>query len=282
MTTTEYTDLSALEDHTDPNATRQQKLAEAKAAIAGTTPLIPEAPDCIVHLPRGLNQGGVMKTEAEVRELNGSDEESLSRAKESIDFFDLVLAHGVIRVDDVQLSSLSLAERQGLLRSLLVGERSQLLLAILVATYGDEKTLEVTCTHCDAEQEVVLHVKEDFVPKVVDDVETTIFHFTTAKGDHIEYRLVTGHDQLEALKRKGSTTAEQNTLILSRCIVRVNGEILPDPIGFARNMGIRDRTSLLEELVNRQPDVDLEVKMTCLGCGGDIRFALGWADLFRA
>ena len=273
--------LSDLENELDPNVNAQQKLAAAKAAIAGTTPLIPDAPDCIVNLPRGLYQGGVWKTEAEVRELTGSDEESLSRVKETTDFYDLVLAHGVIRVDDLDLTTYPVAERQVFLRELLIGERSQLLLAILVATYGDEKVLNLTCPHCDVEQELKLLLGSDFKPKHVPDINQATYEYVTKKKDLIEFRLVTGADQTEALKRKGSTTAEQNTLILSRCITKVNGQIVPDQMGYARKLGMKDRNALLSTMVDKQPDLDMNVQTVCMACGGDIIFGLGWGDLFR-
>lgn len=280
-TTAEVFDLPVMETPTDTSSQKKQQLAAAKAAIAGSTPLIPDAPNCIVNLPRGLYQGGTWKTEAEVRELTGADEEALARAKESLDFFDLVLAHGVVRVDNINLAGMPVSERQAALRELLVGERSQLLLAVLIATYGNEKTLNLTCPHCEMEQEASLFLKEDFKPKVVEDVQASTFHYSSSKGEDIEYRLVTGADQLEALKRKGATTAEQNTLILSRCITKVNGAIVVSQVDFARNLGMKDRTALLNAMVSKQPDLDLSVQMGCVGCGGDIILALGWGDLFR-
>ena len=279
---TQEVSLSDLENELDPNVTRQQKLAEAKAAIAGTTPLIPDAPNCVVHLPRGLYQGGAWKTEVEVRELTGADEEALSRTKETTDFYDLVLAYGVIRVDDLDLASRSVTERQALLRDLLIGERSQLLLAILSATYGDEKVLNLTCPDCRQEQELTLYLSKDFIPKHVEDVSTPTFMYTTKRGDVIEYRLVTGADQNDVIRRKGATTAEQNTIILSRCITRVNSQLVPDPTGYARGLSLKDRNALLSEMVDRQPDLDLNVQTICVGCGGDIVFGLGWGDLFRS
>lgn len=274
-------DLSELENITSPELSKSQQLAEAKAAIVGTTPLIPEAPNCVVNLPRGLMKGGEWKREAEVRELTGSDEEALSRVRESADFFDLVLAHGVIRIEDINLETASVSERQAILHELLIGERSQLLLAILIATYGDEKLLNVTCPHCSVEQEVKIIPSEDFKQKNVEGVDSTLFNYVTNKGHNIEYRLVNGGDQMEALKKKGASTAEQNTLILSRCMVKVNGQLIPDPVGYARRLGMKDRTALLAEMITKQPDIDMAVQMACIGCGGDIVLGLGWSDLFR-
>jgi hypothetical protein len=46
-------------------------------------------------------------------------------------------------------------------------------------------------------------------------------------------------------------------------------------------MGIKDRLSLLEKLVERQPSISLDLKTTCVSCGSEQRIVLGWGDLFR-
>ena len=84
------------------------------------------------------------------------------------------------------------------------------------------------------------------------------------------------------MEKKGLSAAEQNTLMLSRCITRVNGEILPDPTAFARNLSMRDRQKLLELLVERQPQVDLNISTTCASCGAQQSLGMGWADFFRS
>jgi hypothetical protein len=263
-----------------PEETLEQKLSTAKSRIAGSVPLIPDAPDCVVDLPRGIFHAGEWHTEAEVRELTGSDEESLARVRETVDFFDQILALGVVRIGTIRLADMVVGERQAYLSQLLLGERSQLLLAVVRATYGDDKTIGVTCPACEHEQEIDLILSVDFKPKEVDDLQQASYSYK-AKSWAITYRLVTGGDQSAALSRKGSTVAEQNSIILSRCILSVNGEILPDPLGFARKLGMKDRTKLLSLMVEKQPDIDLSLKVPCIGCGGEMTLGLGWGDLFR-
>ena len=282
MSQTEEFNLADLESQLAPEANKQQQLARAKQAIAGTTPLILDPPDCIVNLPRGVYRDNKWLQEAEVRELTGADEEALARAKETADFFDLLVAHGVVRIEHIDVQSLPVSERQSLLRELLIGERSQPLLAVLQATYGNEKALNVTCGACSVEQEVTLLLSEDFKPTEVENLQTFTYTYTTRKKDTISYRLVTGADQYEVVRKKGASVAEQNTLILSRCIVQVNGQMVPDGISYARNMSMKDREKLLGEMMSKQPDVDLTVTTACVGCGGDIVLPLGWTDLFRS
>jgi hypothetical protein len=260
---------------------KQADLQAAREQIAGPVPLIEQAPDCHLSLPRGLFYKGMYKKDVVVRELTGMDEEALAKHREPSDYYDMVVALGVERIDDLDLGTLPLAERQGWLRSLLIGERDQIYIAIIRATFGERKVVNFRCVHCDQEQEMELLLSEDFKPKVVEDVDNEVFTFSTSKGHELQYRLVTGDDQREAYARKGATTAEQNTILLSRCITKLNGGLIPDPTSYVRNLGIKDRQTLLTALVNHQPSIDLRLSTTCVACGQEVPLALGWADLFR-
>lgn len=276
MTSTEAPFLS--EDMFNSKAADLQR---AKEQIAGPVPLMTEAPDCSLSLPRGLFVNGMHKRDVVVRELTGADEEALAKTREPGEYFDLVIALGVEKIDDFDLSSMPAAERAGYMRTLLIGERDQIFLAIVKATFGESKTLGFRCTACGEDQEIELLLSEDFKPKLVDDVTSEIFTYTTSKGTEVEYRLANGEDQREALSRKGASTAEQNTIILSRCITKVNGGLVPDPIAYVRRLSIRDRQELLAGLITRQPTIDLGVTTKCAVCGDDQTLALGWGDLFR-
>lgn len=260
---------------------KQADLQVAREQIAGPVPLIEPAPDCNLTLPRGLWVKGVFKAEVVVRELTGMDEEALAKHRDPSDYYDMVVALGVERIDDFDLGALPLADRQGWLRTLLIGERDQIYIAIIRATFGERKTISFSCVHCNQEQETDLLLSEDFKPKIVADVDSEIFVFTTSKGHELQYRLVTGDDQREAYARKGATTAEQNTILLSRCITKLNGGLVPDPLSYVRNLSIRDRQDLLTELVDHQPSINLRLTTNCTACGLEVPLALGWADLFR-
>ena len=92
---------------------------------------------------------------------------------------------------------------------------------------------------------------------------------------------MTGDDQREAFQRKGATTAEQNTIILSRIITKLNGGLIPDPLQFVRQMSMRDRAQLLDVVVSKQPVINLGVTTQCAACQSSQTLTLGWGDLFR-
>ena len=128
---------------------------------------------------------------------------------------------------------------------------------------------------------LILTISNDFKPRVVPEVDRTEFHYQTSKGADIAYRPAIGADQIEALNRKGASPAEQNTIIHSRCIKTVDGQLVINPLDFARAMPMRDRTALLDLLIERQPTVDLSVTINCAVCREEQTISLGWGDLFR-
>jgi hypothetical protein len=268
-----------VKEHTaaDPAA----DLAKAKEMTAGPVPLIQDSVDPHVDLPRGLMFNGSWNTRAVVRELTGMDEEAMARVKDITEIYDTVLALGTVRIGEADLASRPLPERQGLLQQLLLGERDQLYVGIVRMTYGDRKTMNFTCPMCKEEQELTVTLSEDFVINTVDDVQQTEFTFVTSKGDTIVYRPAVGADQMEALRRKNASMAEQNTILISRCVKTVNGDLVVDPTGYARKLPLRDRHAFLADLISHQPSVDMTVTVDCVACREEQTIALGWADLFQ-
>jgi hypothetical protein len=266
----------------DTPLSKEQQLFAAKEAMAGPTPLMPGASDNRLTLPRGLYHGGTFKKEVYFREITGADEEALAKCKDALDYYDTVLALGVERVEDFDLSELPLSERIGVLRGLLMGERDMVFLGATRATFGDTRTISFACSFCQEPQDMELILSEDLKPQEIpSDLSLDTFDFTTSKGDSLIVRPVTGDDQKEAFARKGATVVEQNTIILSRCIVKLNGGLVPDPMAYARSLSIKDRTTLLAEMAKRQPSIDLGVTTTCAACNQPQTLTLGWGDIFR-
>jgi T4 bacteriophage base plate protein len=261
---------------------KQQEVRAAKEAIAGPVPLIEDAPDPVVVLPRGLFHNGIWEKEATCRELTGADEEALAKVVTPYAYFNSVLALGTVSIGSFDLSTLAAPEREYYLGDLLLGEREQLFLKIVQVSFGNVRKMGFTCTMCSEPQDVDLLLDTDFPPKKVENVEVTTLDHTTSKGDVVTYRGARGQDQEEVLSKKGINVAEQSTMMIARCITKVNGEILPDPQKYARSLSIRDRQKLLELLVERQPSIDLDITTTCASCGAQQSLSMGWADFFRS
>jgi hypothetical protein len=240
----------------------------------------PENP--VLTLPRGRFVNGKWETTAEVRELTGNDEEYLSRRRDPLDYFDAVLALGVTRLGSTDLGALNVAEREQLLSSLLGGERELLFLTVIRTTFGNERELEFQCGSCQGDFTTTLLLDHDFplVDTLGFDPPMT-YEFTTSKGDVVEYRLVNGADQKEAATKRGATTAEQNTIVLTNVIRRVNGDIPFDAKTYVLGLSMKDRRDLINAMDERLPTINNEVDLECHSCGTRNRVTLNWGDLFR-
>jgi len=250
--------------------------------MAGPVPLIPDAPDIVYHLPRGLYHSGTWQTEVQLRELTGADEETLAKAKDPVAFFSLVIALAVTRIGEVDLAEHNVNEKRSMLSELLIGEREQLYLQAAAVSFGNSKEMQFTCTNCEADQQMTILLDTDFPPREVEDIDKTSFVYTTSRGAELEYRPALGSDQDEVLSRKGITLAEQNSILLSRCILRANGQMLVNPLTFVRGLAMRDRQQMMALLVQRQPSISLDLRTICSTCGSEQTIQLGWGDIFRS
>jgi hypothetical protein len=256
-------------------------LERARQEIAGPVPTIEVAPDCTVTLVRGLTYNGKAQKRVEVRELTGNDEEQLARYKKPEEFFDAVVALGTVRLGEMSFETMPFPERQGHMRQLLIGERDMIFLAIARATYGDERRVPYTCPLCKREQEIGYQISEDFKPRQVENIEERSFIYKTTKGQDVEVRLPTGVDQLEVLGKEGVSSPEMNTTLLASCILSVNAGLVVDPLNFARGLSMRDRQTLINQMIDRQPSVDLSLRFPCHGCQEEQQVNFGWLDFFR-
>lgn len=264
-----------VEDQKDLDATMRD-------VLAGEMPKMGEPASPVVTLPRGRYVSGKWETKAEVRELTGADEEYLARKRDPLDYFDAVIALGVTRLGNTELSELPVGEREQILASLLTGERELLFLTVIQATFGSERELEFQCGSCGEEFTTTLLLDQDFpLIDTLGDEPPLTYEFTTSKGDLIEYRLVTGVDQRAAAAKRNATNAEQNTLVLSNVIRKVNGDLPFDTKEYVLGLSMKDRRDLVEDMDKRLPSIDNEVELECLSCGVKNKVVLNWGDLFR-
>jgi hypothetical protein len=260
---------------------KEEQLARAKEVIVGDVPTMDEAPEAMLTLPRGILRDGKWHARCEVRELTGVDEEVLAKVRKPEETFETMLVQGVVRIGELDLAKMNAGESRGWLNQLLIGEREILFLAIAKATYGDERKYQIKCRNCDVDLEVTVKISEDFQPKEVEGIRDRVFEYLTSKGQRISYRLATGGDQSEVLRRPGASTAEMNTILLANCITEVDGTLVVDPMYFARTLAMRDRQAILADMIQHQPTVDLTVDIPCHSCGEGQQINFGWLDFFR-
>ncbi len=267
-----------------------EKVAAAKKFTTEANPLpdIPEPPADFVKLDGGFLFEGEEYRSAVVRELTGEHEESLARALKSgngYHFLQVLLECGVASIGDISESH----KVKKALRSMLIGDRDSLALAIRVATYGD--TLEVldwACPSCGGKTSLELNLTEaDVVPhKTLDKVSEIDFEVKLKKGK-AKVRLPNGADQIFVFEDEDLTGAERDSRLLQRCVLSVTDAdgkdhmMLLEP-GYILKMSIPDRRAILKQLSERQPGPQYnEVKFTHEECGNEVTISMGLVDLFR-
>ncbi len=220
----------------------------------------------------GVNREVILT--AEVRELNGMDEELIAKAGSSAKAFNVLLQRGLVKLgsEDVTKDQID---------SLLSGDRDAILIAIRRATFGNTLDLNINCPSCNAPQTTSIDLVDDVpVKRLEDPIADRTFYVETKKGP-VGVALPTGVVQKRLVDNMDKSIAEMNTVLLAGCILSVNGSP-SSGASTALALGMADRTKVLDAITDRNPGPRLgEVKKACQACNEDIELPLSLTDLFR-
>lgn len=269
--------FSALDKPEEAVAATQALLTEDRDA---GRPLIESPGDNQVTLERGICREGVWYRDAEVRELNGSDEEALAAAganNSSYKVFETLLTRGVVRVGNEPMT-------RKLAGELLIGDRELLVMAIRRASFGDEIEFErLPCPHCGELTDLTVPLSA--VPIVrLEDPERVEFEVPLRKRATAVVRLPNGDDQAAVFALENSNNqAKQDSAILDRCVLRIvqaDGREVTRPPAQSLSMG--DRRTLLYFLADTQPGPRYaDFAWTHETCGKEVALPITLAILFR-
>lgn len=249
-------------------------------------PTLEAAPLPLIELPGGfIDDDGAVYRMAEIRELNGYDEEALDAVFKTakvnpFERYVELLKRAVLRIGNVET-----IDRE-VIMSLLLGDRDFLVMAIRQATYGNILEGQTNCSVCGTDNDVVLDLSEDVEVRRLEYLKA--IHTVELRNDRVaEVRLSNVGDQYalgEVLTT--SSLAELNTLLLSRIVISVDGRDILDgaaePLEFARAMTSADRLAILTFLEDTQPGPRLEeVRVPCASCGADIDTPIALDRLLR-
>jgi hypothetical protein len=258
---------------TDANLVAQyakKAMEEPEAVITTRAPSESE-----VSLPGGfLTQSGDLVTTAEVRELNGLDEEAIAKAGSTGKALAVLLQKGLTKLGTNDVTSADLD-------TLLSGDRDAILIGIRKVTFGDTIDVPVSCQHCGHEHKAEVSLSDDVpVKSLKNPVDDRTWTTQTKKGE-VVVALPNGVVQKRLMENFDKTSAEINTLLLSGCIVSINGS---PSVGAstALSLSMSDRSKIVEEILTKTPGPRLgEVKKACKACGESMDIPLSLVDLFR-
>lgn len=258
----------------DPTILEQltsQVTEEAKPEIKTVAPSNSE-----VTLPGGfITREGSLVKYAEVRELNGLDEEAIAKAGSIGRALLVMLQRGLVNL------GMEPAKKEDLDR-LLSGDRDAILIGVRKVTFGDTIEFHVVCSHCSTELDVVVDLNEDIPYRELENpIEDRKFTYESEKHGIIEVSLPTGSTQRKLMENTDKTVAELNTILLTGCIDSINGQPIMGASSVLK-LGMADREKIINEIIKRNPGPRLgEVKTSCEACGEEIPMPLALADLFR-
>jgi len=271
--------LNAAENPALANKIAQEITKVQVEETVGSVPTItiPSLPDTNIDLPGGFYDplDDQLVTTAEVRELTGADEEAIVKISEPGKALMTILEKATVSVGGKPADKETLS-------MLLAGDREALLLAIRRVTFGNEVELEAVCSRCPELQTFVVDLEKDVEIKALEDrINDRRFNLDLKVG-RVKVALPTGDTQNKLVNASNKNAAELDTLLLSNCVLEINDVPV---LGQAqiRNLGIKDRRTILEEIAKRNPGPLLsEVKKACKTCGQEVELPLTLADLFRS
>jgi hypothetical protein len=244
-------------------------------ALEDPVPRMDEAPNTVVNLYVGIqDEEGTWHTTAIVRELTGADEEALAslEAKDGLNYSEYMAF--LMRRSVVSIGTLQVSDNKAIVDNLIVGDRDKLFMAIVEATYGKVREYQVACTSCGQSNDVFVDITTFPEKPLQKGIRNTIM-CTLKDGSEVEVKLPTNGDSL-VVNKPGKTTAEQNTLMLARCVRGIEG----DPLKWAKSLGMGDRSKLIKAMLESQPGPEIgEVNAQCAHCSKEFAMMLDWVSL---
>jgi hypothetical protein len=238
-------------------------------------PTIVPPSDTTVALPGGyVTTAGELLQTAEVRELTGRDEEVISKAANVGKALLVILERGTVKVGDLKADD-------KILDHMLTGDREALLLGILKATFGTTTDMSIFCGGCNDFKNVTVDINEDIKTKVLaDPIADRVFTVQGKAGD-IEVQLPTGIAQKELINNADKTSAEMNTILLEKTVLKINNSPVYSKIQ-VQNLPVVDRKKIIEEINRRVPGPQFDdVTMECPDCGSEVTVSINLGTLFQ-
>lgn len=250
----------------------------ANEVISDPAPRISGAPVTSVDLMRGVERNGEWHQSAVIRELNGEDEEAIASLTSKKDLIYSDYMSALLKRAVVSIGNISVEDDPTLIDDLIIGDRDILFVGAMKATYGRFREMDVSCGNCAATNFVTLNLDEDFKFEFPDKDLTKSVEVTLRDGSVVKVRYPTGSDSSYVAKN-AKTTAEQNTLMLARC-VQWDSNPPADKQKWAKSLGVSDRNKLVRALTSNPPGPQMEeVKTQCAKCENDLIILMDWVSL---
>lgn len=258
----------------------QSDALAVNAAISDPVPKIKDAPVTNVKLFQGIFDTATKtwETNAVVNELTGEDEEALAALDSDDDILYAEYMSILLKRSVESIGNIKVKDHPELIDQLIIGDRDTLFLATVRATYGEHREYVMNCPHCKQSNDILIELSEfpikEMKKSVDEDLTVELRNGTTQR-----FRLVSGSDS-QYVSKKAKTIPEQNTILIARCALFDEGQEPSDRFAWAKKLGVKDRTNIIDALLEAQPGPEIkEVEVHCAHCEKPFPVALNWASL---
>lgn len=258
----------------------QSEAMSIASAMQDPTPRIGVTPKTTTELFRGVynQEARQWETTATVNELTGEDEEALASMDADNGLLYAQYMSALLKRSVVSIGNTLISSHPETIDSLIIGDRDMLFLATVRATYGDYREYEINCPHCGKSNDVQIGLDEFPIRKGVGNPQEPLI-VTLKDGTLQAFRLMTGADS-QYVSKKAKTVPEQNTILIARCAEWADGQKPNSPEDWAKKLGSKDRSKIIDKLLKAQPGPDIkEVEALCAHCGKAFPIMLNWASL---
>lgn len=233
------------------------------------------AQDRTMALPGGLiTPSGETITEIEVRELNGRDEEAISKCKTIGKALSLIVERGIAKVGNRKPTEADL-------NSMLSGDRDAALVHIYSVTFGSEVKANRICPSCSDAVTLEIDLDTDVAMRRLDSPTDRYFTVPTSKGT-ATVELPTGVTQKALYDNTDKSMAELSTILLANTVTQIGNAPVLGPKQ-VQDLSIKDRRAIAEEISNRSPGPQLSsIQKECPACGAEMEVAISIAALFQS
>lgn len=248
-----------------------QVVAQVQQEEQEVSPVDAPYGDTFVRLHVGLVEpNGASVNTAEVRELNGFDEEAIARTSN----------RGAALVQILERAVVSLGSSSDVKKSLQwlsLGDRLELLLAIRKVSFGPEIETVGRCESCA--QAVLVRVDVDSgIPRRESDKRESVLELPSGAEVVLTWPSGSLHNRLLT---EDLNAAELATATIVDCVASLNGLPLLQGADTARSLALRDRQKIMSFLVANNPGPVLdEASGRCGNCGESVSVTIPVGALF--
>lgn len=232
------------------------------------------------------DENGVMHTEFEYREMNGTDEEAIAKPKVKSSgslITRTLLERCIVRIGAIEKSSVKPSEWTAIIQSLAIGDQDLALLKIREVSLGEDFEVSHKCPSCKTKINSVFTLDElPLIPyNGMEEVEFELPRGYKDKDGVVHkfgvMRYATGLDREALDKVVSQNPSIANTLLLARCIKSLGDVPLTDDL--LRNLSMKDRNylfNLIREIAFGYDVSDFEIE--CPSCGRELNISFNQTD----